>query len=59
MNFKVVLNVIGKAMLIEATLLLLPLLVGVYFNENSYLCFLIIPVFYIFYITHLSLHPLA
>ena len=35
------LNILGKAMLIEATLMLVPLLVGVYFNENSYLSFLI------------------
>ncbi len=41
MNFKMVLSVLGKAMLIEATLLMLPLLVGVYFGENTYLCFLI------------------
>lgn len=36
-----VLSVLGKAMLIEATLLLVPLLVGVYFGENLYLSFLI------------------
>ena len=36
-----VLNVLGKAMLIEAVLLLVPLLVGVSFGENSYLSFLI------------------
>ena len=36
-----VLNVLGKAMLIEATLLLIPLLVGVSFGENTYISFLI------------------
>nr|MBO4518145.1 TrkH family potassium uptake protein [Clostridia bacterium] len=41
MNYKVVLSILGKAMLIEATLMLAPLLVGVYFNEDSYLSFLI------------------
>lgn len=41
MNYKMVLSVLGKAMMIEATLLLLPLLVGVAYNENSYLSFLI------------------
>ncbi|MBO4251301.1 MAG: TrkH family potassium uptake protein [Clostridia bacterium] len=41
MNYKMVLNVLGKAMLIEAVLLLVPLLVGVSFGENSYLSFLI------------------
>lgn len=41
MNYKAVLNILGKAMLIEAALMLAPLLVGVYFNENSYLSFLI------------------
>ncbi|MBR0189361.1 MAG: TrkH family potassium uptake protein [Clostridia bacterium] len=41
MNYKMVLNVLGKAMIIEATLLLVPLLVGVYFDESYYLSFLI------------------
>ena len=41
MNFKVVLSVLGKAMIIEAALLLVPLLVGVYFGENSYISFLV------------------
>lgn len=41
MNYKMVLSVLGKAMLIEATLLLVPLLVGVYFGENYYMSFLI------------------
>ncbi len=41
MNYKVVLSILGKALLIEAALMLVPLLVGVYFNENSYLSFLI------------------
>lgn len=41
MNYKMVLNVLGKAMLIEAALLLVPLLVGVSFGENTYLSFLI------------------
>ena len=36
-----VLNVLGKAMLIEAALLLVPLLVGVSFCENTYISFLI------------------
>lgn len=41
MNYKAVLSVLGKAMLIEASLLLAPLLVGVYFGEDLYLSFLI------------------
>ncbi len=41
MNYKMVLSVLGKAMLIEATLLLVPLLVGVYFGENLYMSFVI------------------
>ncbi|MEG9429766.1 MAG: TrkH family potassium uptake protein [Christensenellaceae bacterium] len=41
MNYKMVLSVLGKAMVIEATLLIVPLLVGVYFGENYYLSFLI------------------
>lgn len=41
MNYKMVLSVLGKAMLIEATLLLVPLLVGVYFGESYYLSFII------------------
>lgn len=41
MNYKMVLSVLGKAMLIEASLLLAPLLVSVYLGENTYLCFLI------------------
>lgn len=36
-----VLSVLGKAMIIEATLLLVPLLIGVYFGENYYMSFLI------------------
>lgn len=36
-----VLSVIGKAMLIEATLLLIPLLVGIGYGESYYLSFLI------------------
>ena len=41
MNFKIVLSVLGKAMIIEAAFLIVPLIVGVYFGENNYLCFLI------------------
>ncbi|MBP5467347.1 MAG: TrkH family potassium uptake protein [Clostridia bacterium] len=41
MNYKVVLSILGKAMLIEAALMLVPLLVGVYFSEDTYLSFLI------------------
>lgn len=41
MNFKIVLSVLGKAMLIEAALLIVPLLVGVYYAENTYISFLI------------------
>lgn len=36
-----VLNILGKTMLIEAILLLFPLLVGVFYSENTYLDYLI------------------
>ena len=41
MNYKAVLNTLGKVFVIEAILLLLPMLVGVYYSENSYLDYLI------------------
>lgn len=41
MNYKVVFSILGKAILIEAFLLIIPLFVGVIYNENNYLCFLI------------------
>ena len=41
MNYKVVLSILGKAMLIEAALLLAPFLVGLYYEENVYQSFLI------------------
>ena len=41
MNYKVVLSILGKAMLIEAALLFAPFLVGIYFREELYTSFLI------------------
>ena len=41
MNVKVVLNVLGKALLIEAVFMIFPLLAGVVYNENTYMNFLI------------------
>ncbi|MBO7149916.1 MAG: TrkH family potassium uptake protein [Clostridia bacterium] len=41
MNYKVVFSILGKALLIEAGLMLVPLLVGVLYQENNYLAFLI------------------
>ncbi len=41
MNYKVVLNTLGKVFLIEAALLLFPMLVGFIYQENSYLDYLI------------------
>ncbi|MBQ9485949.1 MAG: TrkH family potassium uptake protein [Clostridia bacterium] len=41
MNYKMVLSVLGKAMLIEALLLFAPLFVGVYYGESLYLSFII------------------
>ena len=41
MNYKTVLNVLGKAMVIEAVLLLVPLAVGLAYGENNYLSFII------------------
>lgn len=41
MNYKMVLGILGKTMLIEAALLLLPTFVGVIYNEGNFLSFLI------------------
>lgn len=41
MNYKVVFSILGKALLIEAGLMLVPLLVGTIYQENNYLAFLI------------------
>ncbi len=41
MNYKVVLNTLGKVFLIEAVLLLFPMIVGFCYQENSYLNYLI------------------
>lgn len=41
MNYKVVFSILGKALLIEAGLMLVPLLVGALYQENNYLAFLI------------------
>lgn len=41
MNYKMVLCILGRTLLIEATLMLCPLLVGFYYGESTYLSFLI------------------
>ena len=41
MNYKEMFSILGKTMLIEAVLLLCPLLVGIVYSENTYLDFLI------------------
>ncbi len=41
MNYKVVLNTLGKVFLLEAVLLLFPMIVGFCYSENSYLDYLI------------------
>ncbi len=41
MNYKVVFSILGKTLLIEAGLMLIPLLVGIGYQENNYLSFLI------------------
>ena len=44
MNYRVVLNVIGKTLIILAGLMCVPLFVGVFYKENTFLSFLI-PIF--------------
>jgi len=41
MNYKMVFSIIGKVMVIEALLMIFPLLVGVIYTENVYLAFLV------------------
>ena len=41
MNYKAVIGILGKTMLIEALLLLCPMFVGIIYSENTYLDFLI------------------
>ncbi len=41
MNYKAVLSILGKTMLIEAVLLMFPTLVGVIYQENNFISFLI------------------
>ena len=41
MNYKVVFSILGKALLIEAVLLIVPMFVGIIYQENNYLSFLI------------------
>ena len=41
MNYKVVLSILGKTLLIEAGLMFIPLLVGMTYQENNYIAFLI------------------
>ncbi|MBQ3492515.1 MAG: TrkH family potassium uptake protein [Clostridia bacterium] len=41
MNYRVVLSILGKTLLIEAVLLLVPALVGVIYQENNLLAFLV------------------
>ena len=41
MNHRLVANVLGKVMLIEALLMIFPLFVGIYYRENTYLNYLL------------------
>ncbi len=41
MNYKVVLSIIGKTLIIVALLMLLPMIVGIIYQENNYLSFVI------------------
>ncbi len=41
MNYKVVFSMLGKTLLIEAVLLLIPALVGVIYQENNFIAFLL------------------
>lgn len=41
MNYKMVISILGKAMLIEALLMLCPMIIGVIYSENTYVAFLI------------------
>lgn len=41
MNYKIVLNILGRTLLIEALLLICPMLVGFFYKENTYIAFLI------------------
>lgn len=41
MNYKAVLSILGKTLLIEAVLLMFPMLVGVIYQENNFIAFLI------------------
>ena len=41
MNYKMVLNILGKTMLITASLMMLPMLVGIIYQENNFINFLI------------------
>lgn len=41
MNYKMIFNILGKVLLIEAALLLVPMLVGFIYNENTFVAFLI------------------
>ncbi len=41
MNYKMVMSIIGKTLVIEGVLMLFPMLVGIIYNENTYLSFLI------------------
>ncbi len=41
MNYKMVLSILGKTMVTEAVLLVLPMLVGFYYGENNFISFLI------------------
>ena len=41
MNYKMVLNILGKVLLLEAIMFLAPMLVGVYYGENNLLAILL------------------
>ncbi len=41
MNYKAVISVVGKCLMIEAVLMLVPMLIGFVYGENTYLSFLI------------------
>lgn len=47
MNYKVVLSLLGKTLLIEAVLLMFPMLVGVIYQENNFISFLV-PILFLF-----------
>jgi len=49
MNYKMVLNTLGKVFLLEGIMLVVPLFVGLIYQENSYLDYLI-PIAILFFL---------